>query len=385
MRVRLRRPDLQNWGYDVLIFGGAATNPALLETLRPDELVEFVAELHTFPTGPIRLIFDLRLRPCRQPGDRSAQQQFPQGAEHVWPGCEPPEPGVRAILLEMQRRKVNTGADGIRIDGGQDFKFFNPLTGRVEYDDPYLLAMGDLVQQIGPGSWRPFVIYEDGRPWPAEGWEEVSSYRDLVELRPEAYQWSPLIFAHNTPALHGFWAHKWRRVCEVMQLGGRWVTGCGNHDTLRRGTQVALSEPINPHLGTSLPEVLALAYDNPAIGALTYGFAPGLPMDFIHCLMRAPWGFFRNTDDRFGVKVVAEEAPGFLDWQLSPERYLDDRLFRGSSSWASAASSCCAVSWPPSPRRSPPPTTTSSRWRRRVRAPCPAMPTTTRRCWMWPG
>ena len=44
-------------------------------------------------------------------------------------------------------------------------------------------------------------------------------------------------------------------------------------------------------------------------------------MDFIHCLMRAPWGFFRNTDDRYGVKVVAEEGPGFLDWQISPEQY----------------------------------------------------------------
>ncbi len=150
---------------------------------------------------------------------------------------------------------------------------------------------------------------------------------DLVELRPDSYQWGPLIFAHNTPALQGFWARKWRRVCEKMQFGARWITGCGNHDTLRRGTQVDPSEPINPHLGADLPAVLANAYDNPAIAALTYGFAPGLPMDFIHCLMRAPWGFFRNTDDRYGVKVVAEEAPGFLDWQLTPELYGDPALF----------------------------------------------------------
>lgn len=57
--MRLRRPDLQNWGYDIVIFGSAATNPALLETLRPDELVAFISELHTFPTGPIRVVYDL--------------------------------------------------------------------------------------------------------------------------------------------------------------------------------------------------------------------------------------------------------------------------------------------------------------------------------------
>ena len=48
----------------------------------------------------------------------------------------------------MQRRKINTGADGIRVDGGQDFRFFNPLSGLIEQDDAYLLAMGNVVQEI---------------------------------------------------------------------------------------------------------------------------------------------------------------------------------------------------------------------------------------------
>ncbi|CAK6689245.1 glucosylglycerol hydrolase [Synechococcus sp. CBW1107] len=327
VRVQLRRPDLQNWGYDVVIFAGAATNPALLETLRPDELVDFIATLHTFPTGPIRLIYDLVYGHADNQAIDLLNGRFLKGPNMYGQDVNHQNPVVRAILLEMQRRKVNTGADGIRIDGGQDFKFFNPISGRVEYDDPYLLAMGDLVQEIGGDQWRPFVIYEDGRPWPAEGWEEISTYRDLVELRPDSYQWGPLIFAHNTPALKGFWAHKWHRVCEKMQFGSHWITGCGNHDTLRRGTQVDLNEPINHHLGSNLQQVLNNAYDNPAIAALTYGFAPGLPMDFIHCLMRAPWGFFRNTDDRYAVKVVAEEAPGFLDWQVTPELFAEAALF----------------------------------------------------------
>jgi hypothetical protein len=93
-------------------------------------------------------------------------------------------PQVRAILLEMQRRKINTGADGIRVDGGQDFRFFNPLSGRIEQDDAYLLAMSDVVQDIQGYRRRMFTIFEDGRPWPEEGWEEKSTYRDWWKRSP---------------------------------------------------------------------------------------------------------------------------------------------------------------------------------------------------------
>ncbi|MGM0617241.1 MAG: glucosylglycerol hydrolase, partial [Actinomycetota bacterium] len=55
----LRRPDTTNWGYDVVIAGSAAINPTLLETGRPDELVDLAVALHTFPGRPIRLIADV--------------------------------------------------------------------------------------------------------------------------------------------------------------------------------------------------------------------------------------------------------------------------------------------------------------------------------------
>jgi hypothetical protein len=42
-------PDTTNWGYDVVIAGMAAVNPVLLETGRPDELVDLAAVLHNFP------------------------------------------------------------------------------------------------------------------------------------------------------------------------------------------------------------------------------------------------------------------------------------------------------------------------------------------------
>ncbi|MGD1859067.1 MAG: glucosylglycerol hydrolase [Leptolyngbyaceae cyanobacterium] len=327
IKVTLKKPDTQNWGYDIVIFGCSATDPSVLETLRPDELVEFIETLHNFPTGPIQVIYDIVYGHADNQGINLLNGRFLKGPNMYGQDVNHQNPTVRGILLEMQRRKNNTGVDGIRVDGAQDFKFFNPLSGRVEYDDNYLSDMAEVLQEVGNGVRRPFTIFEDGRPWPAEGWEEISTYRDIVEFKPDAFQWGPLIFAHNTPSTRQFWDKKWRRVTEQMQVGANWITGCGNHDTLRRGTQVDLELDINWNLGQGLPEVLNNAYDNPAIALMTYGFSPGLPMDFINCTMRAPWGFLRNTDDRYGVKVVAEEIGGFLDWQIIPETYDWPALF----------------------------------------------------------
>lgn len=321
VRITLKKPDTENWGYDIVIYGSSATDPSVLETLRPDELIEFIATLHNFPTGPIQVIYDIVYGHADNQAMALLNGRFLKGPNMYGQDVNHQNPTVRAILLEMQRRKNNTGVDGIRVDGAQDFKFFNPLSGRVEYDDNYLSDMAEVLQEVGDSVRRPFSIFEDGRPWPAEGWEEISTYRDIIEYKPDAFQWGPLIFAHNTPTLRKFWDKKWRRVTDQMQVGANWITGCGNHDTLRRGTQVDPELEINWNLGKGLPEVLNNAYDNPAITLMTYAFSPGLPMDFINCTMRAPWGFLRNTDDRYGVKVVAEEIGGFLDWQIIPETY----------------------------------------------------------------
>jgi hypothetical protein len=327
INITLKKPDTQNWGYDIVIFGSSATNPAVLETLRPDELVEFIATLHNFPTGPVQVIFDIVYGHADNQGADLLNGRFLKGPNMYGQDVNHQNPTVRAILLEMQRRKNNTGVDGIRVDGAQDFKFFNPLSGRVEYDNNYLSDMAEVLQTVGDGQRRLFAIFEDGRPCPAEGWEEISTYRDIIEFKPDAFQWGPLIFAHNTLSIRQFWDKKWRRVTEQMQVGAGWITGCGNHDTLRRGTQVDPELAINWNLGSGLPEVLNNAYDNAAIALMTYGFSPGLPMDFINCTVRAPWGFLRNTDDRYGVKVVSEEAGGFLDWQVIPETYDWPELF----------------------------------------------------------
>ncbi|AFZ47758.1 hypothetical protein Cyast_1802 [Cyanobacterium stanieri PCC 7202] len=326
IKVKLTHPNTQGWGYDVPILGASATSPSMLGSLRPDELYDFIGVLHNFPNKPIALIYDLVYGHADNQAELLINHQFFKGPNMYGQDLNHQLPMVRAILLEMQRRKINTGADGIRVDGGQDFRFFNPLTGRVEQDDQYLLAMSDLVQEIGGYKRLLFTIFEDGRPWPEEGWETKSTYMDLINLKSDSYQWGPLIFAHNTPSIKGFWRKKWQRVCEVMYQGQNWITGCGNHDTLRRGSQVDTRLEINWRLGETLNDVIRAAYDNPAVSMWVYGFSPGLPMDFINVLMHAPWMFFRNTDEEYGVKVVSEEV-GFLDWQMTEERYRRDNTF----------------------------------------------------------
>jgi hypothetical protein len=320
IEIELTKPHTQDWGYDVPIIGSSTTNPSLIGSLRPDEIVEFIATLHNFPSHPIKLIYDLVYGHADNQSELLISRQFLKGPNMYGQDLNHQLPMVRAILLEMQRRKINDGVDGIRIDGGQDFRFFNPLSGRVEQDDAYLLEMSNVPQEIDKHQRLLFTIFEDGRPWPEEGWEEKSRYRELIELKPESYQWGPLIFAHNTPSLKGYWERKWSRVLEVMTIGDRWITGCANHDTVRRGNQIELEQPINESLGKNLPEILHNAYDNPAITAWVYGFSPGLPMDFINAMMHVPWMFFRNTDEQYGVKVVSEEI-GFLHWQITPELY----------------------------------------------------------------
>ena len=326
VEIELFKPNTQDWGYDVPILGSSTTNPALLSSLRPDEVIDFIATLHNFPTYPIQLIYDLVYGHADNQSELLIAREFHKGPNMYGQDLNHQQPMVRAILLEMQRRKINTGADGVRIDGGQDFRFFNPLSGRVEQDDAYLLEMSNIVQEIAGHQRLLITIFEDGRPWPDEGWEEKSTYRELIELKPESYQWGPLIFAHNTPSLKGFWEEKWSRVMEVMTIGERWITGCGNHDTVRRGNQVDSQQTINWHLGKSLPDVLHNAYDNPAVTLWVNCFSPGLPMDFINTTMHAPWLFFRNTDEQYGVKVVSEEV-GFLDWQIDSNLYRQSHCF----------------------------------------------------------
>jgi hypothetical protein len=325
--VRLRAPDITNWGYDVALSASSAVNPSILETRRPDELVDFAAALHTMPRQPVRLIFDVVYGHADNQAVGLLNDHFLAGQGMYGMNVQFQHPMTRAIMLEMQRRKGNYGADGIRVDGAQDFRYWDPEDEQLYYDDAYLQEMSDVVQTTAGTDYYPWMIFEDGRPWPRDDWELSSTYRAVIEDQPDdVFQWGPLTFAHNTPFLFTFWVSKWWRIREILDVGGQWISGCANHDTLRRGAQVDPEERINTYLGDSLPEIIENAYDNPGTNLLTYGFLPGVPMDFVNALMRAPWSFIRNTDDRYGVKVVSEEAH-FLEWRVTPERFRREEHF----------------------------------------------------------
>lgn len=324
--IHLARPDMTNWGYDIVIAGSAAVNPTLLESGRPDELVDLISTLHNFPGKPIEVIFDVVYGHADNQALYLLEPPFFSGPNMYGQDLNYRHPVVRAMLLEMQRRKVNFGADGVRVDGAQDFKWWDAANQQLKHDDEYLLEMSAVTQNVANVHYQPWMIFEDGRPWPRADWETASTYLDVIEQQAHTFQWGPLTFAHNTPCLEDFWLSKWWRIKEIAAQGSHWISGCANHDTLRRGYQLPLDKPINQRLGATLPDILRRSYDNPAASLLTYGVFPGVPMEFINATTRAPWAFLRNTDKRYAVKVTAEEA-GFLEWQLKDEGFHRDDAF----------------------------------------------------------
>lgn len=314
--VELRRPDMTNWGYDIITVASPAPNPAVLGSKRPDELLNFIATLHNFPGKPIKILFDIVYGHADNQSLPLLNKHYIAGPGMYGQNFDYRQPVVRAILLEMQRRKSNFGVDGLRVDGAQDFKYWDAAAQELKHDDEYLALMNDIVQEVAGVRYLPWMIFEDGRPWPRDDWELASSYREITKQLPNVVQWGPLTFAHNTPFLFTFWLSKWWRIREITQVGSHWITGCANHDTLRRGTQVPTDARLNTYLGDNLPQIFKKGYDNPAAKLFDYTMMPGIPMDFINAAMRAPWSFIRNTDDRWGVKVVSEESR-FLDWIMT--------------------------------------------------------------------
>ena len=332
----VRRPDMVNWGYDIVISGFGTVNAGILETRRPDELVDFIATLHTLPE-PMKVVFDIALGHADNGALPLLNDEWFAGPGMYGQELDYTQPVVRAGLLELQRRKMDFGADGIRVDGAQDFTNWDPEAEDEWHDDEYLAEMDRVTQEVAGVEYRPWMIFEDGRPWPRSDWELASTYRTLIDQHPHAYQWGPVTFAHNTPALQTFWATKWWRVREVADMGANWISGVANHDTIRRGTQLdpepPFSQPqINRYLGETRPDQLERAYNNPASTMLFHAFMPGCPMDFIHANMRAPWGFVRDTDAVWNLKVLSEEE-NFPDWQIRPRDFESDEHFGRLTEW----------------------------------------------------
>jgi len=176
-------------------------------------------------------------------------------------------------------------------------------------------------------TYRPWMIFEDGRPWPQDDWELASTYREITRQQVHPFQWAAMIFAYNTPYNYTYWVSKWWRLKELFNNGDKWITGYANHDTMRRGTQTDPSSiNVNFQLGDSLKKVMENAYNNPATTLIMNGFLPGVPMDFVQALAHTPWSFIRNTDTTYAIKVAADEA-FFTQWQINDIEFRDSRFF----------------------------------------------------------
>ncbi|MDZ7800277.1 MAG: glucosylglycerol hydrolase [Trueperaceae bacterium] len=323
--VQLGGSEVRNWGYDATVFGAAAIEPSLLRSGRPDELADLAGVLHAFPGKPIRLIVDLVLSHAHAVAAGLLPPAFFAGEGPYGLELALHDPTVRAVLLELQRRKVDFGADGVRIDAAQDFRVPGSDGGAV-HDDGFLQEMSDVVQCVADVHYHAFMIFEDGRPWPRRDWPTAATYLDVAEVQPHAFQWGPLTFAHNTPCVEGFWASSWWRIEESARHGQRWISGCANHDTLRRAYQTPPWLPLNRRLGRDPPEILRRAYDHVAADLLFYGVLPGVPMTFLAAAMGAPWAFFRSSDHALAPRLAADEAD-VLSWRFRDEDYASEGAF----------------------------------------------------------
>ncbi|MFW6362686.1 MAG: glucosylglycerol hydrolase [Spirochaeta sp.] len=326
VRVQHSRPDMTNWGYDIMTVASPAVNPCLLSTGRPDEFIDFLQTMHEFPGGGIQIILDIVYGHADNQSRELLLDECIAGPGMYGQVLNYRHPVVREILLEMQRRKSCYGIDGLRVDGAQDFKYFDPDIQQLQHDDDYLRRMNDQAVEVDGIEYLPWMIFEDGRPWPDDDWELSSTYLEVTRQLPNVLQWGPLTFAHNTPFLYTFWAQKWWRVRESFYHGDHWITGCANHDTLRRGTQVDPQQRINSRLGADHREIFRRGYNNPAAQLLGYAAMPGVPMDFLQANIGAPWSFIRNTDRRWSIKVVSEESR-FLTWAVDDASYAQSEFF----------------------------------------------------------
>ncbi len=357
VKVEMKRPDISNWGYDTPVLGSIAVSPSILETLRPNEMVEFIETIHTMPDKPIQMAIDSVLGHCdfqgaflletfeRMPQERENPKyvisKYLTGPNMYGRDIDFSNSNVKAMLIELLRRKIDMGYDCIRIDGAQDFiKERDEKTGFRIQDDVFLHELVSIVQDINGVKRRLDINLEDGRPWPDDlNWMHNSKYLDhSIEMtlyhEDVPKQWSPIIFAHNVHGKYKWFMDKWDRFMEVYRYGEYWITGQSNHDNARYFYKMVSSVPsteyventpfaeyYNAQLGKTKKEVVHNAMDSNALSGLMLGFLPGNPMFLLNSLVHTPWMFLRDIDDKYAVEILSTEGAKFFEW------YVDEKTF----------------------------------------------------------
>lgn len=330
--IHLRKPLVISWGYDTPIFGAAAVNPSFLATGRPHELLELIETLHMLPGRPVKVILDVVYSHAHIRGEQMLPAAFFAGPNVYGKSINFKHPMVRSMILEMHRRKMSWGFDGVRVNAAQDFKYYDPEQDVSLLDDDFLKSLSGIGAEVKKNGYKPWMIFEDGRSWSGSDRERSADHREIMKQLKYPHQWTPAIFAHNMPYRYTFWLSRWWRMREQVRYGNRWISGNANHDTMRWASQADPAHVnVNFLLGNSLKMVLDNAFNNPSTTLLMNAFLPGVPMDFLQAIGNSPWSFFRNTDTKDNLKILAEEA-FFSEWQITDIEYRKSGFFTGLKS-----------------------------------------------------
>lgn len=289
-RVRPDPPQIVNWGYDTLLAGFPAISPGLLEAGRPHEAVDLIAALHNLPQGGVRVFLDLVLGHAHRQAEKLLPPDYFAGPNRYGLNLNYSHPMVRAILLEMVRRKLMLGADGVRFDATQDIQVCDPATGIRRHDDEFLRELGRIEAEVGEIRFQPLRIFEDTRPWPARGWRKRAGFDSGLRDGSADLQWGPVSFPNFSRDLQTCRRSRRRPLLQTLERGADWISGRSTHDTYRQECRLwGLLPPQSSRISRS-------KLFDPPLALLLYTVLPGIPLEFLNALAEQPWGFFRNVD-----------------------------------------------------------------------------------------
>src|SRR5690625_7824692 len=140
------------------------------------------------------------------------------------------------MVLDMHRRKMRWGFDGIRLDDVWEFNYYDPEQDLSLADNDFLKELSEIGVEIKGQAYKPWIIFDDGRPWPGRDWEQAANQRDIMRQFRRSHQWAPAMFALSKPFGCTCWLSRWWRINGHLRYGTRWICGYAKHDSMLQGS-----------------------------------------------------------------------------------------------------------------------------------------------------
>lgn len=164
----LNTEDLNSLSFDTIRL---LPDILIFETLRPNEMLFFIETLHNMSDKPIQVCIGSVLGYCDLQG-AFLLETYGELVNDV-KNINFANHNIKAMLIELLRRKINLGYDSIRIDGIQDFiKDRDRSTVFSVQDDDFFRELVNITQEIPIANSfkilrRDIDIKLEGRhPWP---------------------------------------------------------------------------------------------------------------------------------------------------------------------------------------------------------------------------